>query len=337
LMADSPYYSRRTIEGMARCFLEGYGDSTETALVNLYTVKAMLFLLACQFEGSAGSGKLLRLQQHLAEWSLRHIQDYEKNIRPGLCQDDSAHKKNSSETIDVVAYRCGAAGLTDVDSYDAIRYTGPANEYKQTVMANAYRRLIGPLRGRRILDVGCGTGRGVVNFAPDAALAVGSDASLDMLSAARIKSKSLNHCALIAAYAQHLPFPDNAFDVVVSLNFLHLFNLKSQQEMIAEMKRVVRPGGTLVLEFDNALHGLGLGLYQRWTGKEQGALPGEIRRVLGDDCRVQEISGAVFPIVWRLFYHLPRLFAHFEKIAYFAPFNRLAHRNYYKVVKSSLP
>lgn len=238
------------------------------------------------------------------------------------------------ENPEVVEYRVGKEGYQDVATYDTCRYSGPANEYKQAVMATAYRRLIGRLAGKRILDVGCGTGRGVINFVQEAAFATGSDASVDMLTLAQRKAADGSVCSFVAAHAQRLPFKDTSFDVVTALNFLHLFSLETQREMVAEMKRVTRPGGYLVLEFDNALQGLVLGLYKRWSGTERGALPGEISYVIGDNCQVAKIYGAVFPVVWRLFYHWPGLFAPLEKAAFIPPFNRLSHRIYYKAVKT---
>lgn len=234
---------------------------------------------------------------------------------------------------EIVEYRVGKKGYQDVGSYDACRYAGPANQYKQRVMADAYRKLIGPLAGKRILDVGCGTGRGALEFGYEAAFAAGSDASLDMLRFAAEKSRQVSQCAFVAAHAQRLPFPDGTFDVVTALNLLHLFTLETQHEMVAEMKRVAKPRGALVLEFDNALHGLGLGLYKRWSGIERGSLPREIGYVIGDECRVANVYGAVLPVAWRVFSHFPRVFVPLEKIAYISPFHLLAHRVYYKLVK----
>ncbi len=234
---------------------------------------------------------------------------------------------------EIVEYRVGKKGYQDVRSYDTCRYAGPANQYKQKVMANAYKKLIGPLAGKRILDVGCGTGRGVIEFGCEAAFAAGSDASLDMLRLAAGKSRQGSQCTFVAAHAQGLPFLSEVFDVVTALNFLHLFTLETQREMVAEMKRVAKPRGILVLEFDNALHGLGLGLCKRWSGIERGSLPREIGYVIGDECRVASVYGAVFPVAWRVFSHFPRVFAPLERIAYVPPFHLLSHRVYYKLVK----
>jgi ubiquinone/menaquinone biosynthesis C-methylase UbiE len=246
---------------------------------------------------------------------------------------DLGRKTSPPDKIEVVEYAAGAPGYRDAAAYDQKRYQNPVSGYKLTVMTNALSNLIGPLTGKHLLDVGCGTGRGVVNFGESAALAVGSDFSFDMLSVAARKAGSRPNCTFVRAVAQQLPFRDGTFDVVTALNFLHLFSLATQRAMVAEMKRVVRPGGIVVLEFDNALHGLVLGLYKRWFGDERGSLPWEIRYVVGDDCRVAKKSGAVFPVVWRAFSRLPRIFIPLEKLAYIAPFSHLAHRIYWKLVK----
>jgi ubiquinone/menaquinone biosynthesis C-methylase UbiE len=232
--------------------------------------------------------------------------------------------------MEVVQYSVGKTGYQDVTTYDRVRYSGIANEYKQRLMAETYRELIGCLRGKSILDVGCGTGRGVVDFAAEAAFAAGADASLDMLSFAARKAAGQRLCSFSAAYAQQLPFKSESFDVVISLNFLHLFSVETQALMVGEMKRVLRPGGILVLEFDNALHGFGLGLLKRWAAREQGSLPWEIRAVIGAGCNVDKVSGAVLPVVWRLFCKFPRVFLPLERVTRLPLFSRVAHRVYYR-------
>jgi ubiquinone/menaquinone biosynthesis C-methylase UbiE len=241
-------------------------------------------------------------------------------------------KDKATGEFDVVEYAAGKPGFQNASCYDKRRFGGRASDYKQTVMMNAIMKLIGPLEGKRVLDVGCGTGRGVVRFAQRATFAVGSDFSLDMLSHAVQKTVDNTNCAFVRSVAQQLPFPDASFDVVTALNFLHLFKVETQRAMIAEMKRVTRPGGTVVLEFDNALHGLVVGPYKRWFRDERGSLPGEIRHAIGANCRIVKTYGAVFPIAWRVMYRFPRLFVPLERVGYFPPFNHLLHRIYCKVI-----
>ena len=89
----------------------------------------------------------------------------------------------------------------------------------------------------------------------------------------------------------------------------------------------------MVLEFDNALHGLVIGPVKRWTGRERGSLPGEIRTVLGADCRIRRWRGAVYPVVWRLLSRWPAVGVPFERLAYLPGLRNLAHRVYYEVEK----
>lgn len=240
--------------------------------------------------------------------------------------------KRTDHGLEVVHYQVGAEGYRNVERYDVNRYQGARNEYRQNVMANAYKRLIGDLRGKRVLDVGCGTGRGVGDFARVAAFAIGADASLDMLSVAMQKVAGNSRARFVNSYAQQLPFRESAFDVVISLNFLHLFSLDTQRQMVNEMKRVVKPGGVVIIELDNALHGILVGPYKRWSGRERGSLPWEIRYLVGDGCRIARYYGAVFPVFWRIFYRVPGFFSRLEQLEYLPLFNRLGQRIYCKIV-----
>lgn len=169
-----------------------------------------------------------------------------------------------------------------------------------------------------------------MDFAREVDFAVGCDASLDMLSGAAQKRTQNSRCALLAFYARQLPFKDASFDIVTSLNFLHLFDVPTQQFCVAEMKRVLKPEGILVLEFTNALNGLVVGFFRRWIKGVMASLPGEIKQVIGDDCQVVQIHGALFPILWRLFYRLPRADVLGERLGYVTPFNHMCHQVYYK-------
>lgn len=249
---------------------------------------------------------------------------------------NGSNQKSATE-FKVVEYAVGKPGFQDAANYDKRRYGGPASDYKQQVSMNAIMRLIGPLEGKRILDVGCGTGRGISRFSETASYAVGSDYSFDMLSLAQQKVSSKSNCRFVRSVAQQLPFSTASFDLVTALNFLHLFDVHTQQAMIAEMKRVVKPGGAVVLEFDNALHGLIVGPYKRWFRDEHGSFPWEVREAIGKGCRLVKQYGAMFPVVWRVMYRFPRIFVPFEKIAYLPPFNHLTHRVYCKIVVDQVP
>lgn len=96
----------------------------------------------------------------------------------------------------------------------------------------------------RILEAGCGTGLILSRLARGAQEAYGVDLSAGMLSHARKRGLKVVQGSLTA-----IPFRDNYFDAVVSFKVLaHIPDIRGA---VAEMARVTRPGGHLVLEFYN--------------------------------------------------------------------------------------
>ncbi len=98
----------------------------------------------------------------------------------------------------------------------------------------------------RVLDVPCGTGefaRRLLDQRPDVRV-VGADVSPAMLGQAA--GKQLGAAAgWVRADVRALPFDAGAFDAVVSASGLHCF--RSPEASLAELRRVLRPEGTLVL------------------------------------------------------------------------------------------
>jgi SAM-dependent methyltransferase len=111
--------------------------------------------------------------------------------------------------------------------------------------------------GLEWLDVGCGTGAlsATILAAADPRFVVGIDPSDGFLALARVLLDSPRvRCEL--GDAQALPLPDAAVDVAVSglvLNFV-----PAPARAIAEMRRVVRPGGTVALYVWDYAHGMQL-------------------------------------------------------------------------------
>jgi demethylmenaquinone methyltransferase/2-methoxy-6-polyprenyl-1,4-benzoquinol methylase len=105
--------------------------------------------------------------------------------------------------------------------------------------------------GDRALDVGCGTGDIALALRRRGAEVTGLDFSPAMLEIARRRAQKGNvstPARFIQGDAQHLPFEDNAFDIVTAGYALR--NLSSWEDGLEEMRRVARPGGRLlVLDF----------------------------------------------------------------------------------------
>lgn len=99
-----------------------------------------------------------------------------------------------------------------------------------------------PRSGQLILDLAAGTGTSSVPFAKAGASVVPADLSFGMLSAGRGKHPDL---PFVNADALALPFADAAFDAV-TISF-GLRNVEDTAGALAELRRVTRPGGRIVV------------------------------------------------------------------------------------------
>jgi phosphatidylethanolamine/phosphatidyl-N-methylethanolamine N-methyltransferase len=108
-------------------------------------------------------------------------------------------------------------------------------------------------RGGSVLEVGVGTGLSLADYGPHLRV-TGIDFSDDMLARARAKVAERrldNVVELRQMDARHLDFPDARFDTVVAM---HLVSVVPEPErVVAEMARVCRPGGQ-VLILNHFLH-----------------------------------------------------------------------------------
>lgn len=111
--------------------------------------------------------------------------------------------------------------------------------------------IAGVAAGEQVLDVGCGTG----TLALAAKRRVGAsgsvhgvDAAAEMIARARAKSaRSALPVTLEIAAAQSLPFADATFDVVLCTLALHHLPKDARAGALAEMRRVLRPGGRVLI------------------------------------------------------------------------------------------
>ncbi len=115
------------------------------------------------------------------------------------------------------------------------------------IAAEAKRRRHRPLR---ILDVACGTGRSLAQIAEalPGQQYFGVDLSPFYLAEARSNLASVPEVSLVVENAEQLPFRDGYFDVVTSTYLLHELPRRARRRAVAEMARVLAPGGRLVLE-----------------------------------------------------------------------------------------
>jgi ubiquinone/menaquinone biosynthesis C-methylase UbiE len=104
-------------------------------------------------------------------------------------------------------------------------------------------RLLANARGR-VLEIGVGTGLSFPHYPPDVEL-VGVEPSEPMLRRARARAEEFGRqVTLVEATAEAIPFDDESFDTVVSLAVL--CTVDDPRRAVAEVRRVLRPGGQLL-------------------------------------------------------------------------------------------
>lgn len=107
--------------------------------------------------------------------------------------------------------------------------------------------------GQRVLDLGCGTGTltTMLKQTQPKVVVVGLDGDSQVLAIATAKSKRAGVAVLLTqGMAFDLPYPDNAFDLVVTSLVIHHLARPNKQRAFAELFRVLRPGGALyVVDF----------------------------------------------------------------------------------------
>ncbi|MCU0521490.1 MAG: class I SAM-dependent methyltransferase [Anaerolineae bacterium] len=103
------------------------------------------------------------------------------------------------------------------------------------------------LEGQRVLDVGCGVGMYTAAFARSGAQAFGVE-----LEADRAREAHAQVPRIAQSVGETLPFNDRAFDVVFSHEVLE--HVRDDSACAAEMVRVTRPGGAIVIFVPNRLY-----------------------------------------------------------------------------------
>jgi trans-aconitate methyltransferase len=108
-------------------------------------------------------------------------------------------------------------------------------------LAGGVLEWLNPQMGEFILDLGCGDGQLTQRVAATGANVLGVDASVDMVAAARERGIEAEQ-----ANAESLPFHEATFDAVFSNAALHW--VRDQDAMLAQVHRVLKPGGRFVAE-----------------------------------------------------------------------------------------
>ena len=154
------------------------------------------------------------------------------------------------------------------DRLQTVPYVGPHTALDAAAVRAAYRRwavvydasfggisawgrraavdAVNDLPGRRVLEVGVGTGLALPRYSPDKRV-VAIDLSPEMLDRARARVAALRLPtveALLEMDAEATSFPDASFDIAVAMFVASV--VPHPRRLLAEMRRVVRPGGRIL-------------------------------------------------------------------------------------------
>jgi SAM-dependent methyltransferase len=149
------------------------------------------------------------------------------------------------------------ASIIDVEGIRVADYfevcTAPENRF--------ILRHLGDVRGKTLLDLGCGAGENSVYFAMRGARCTASDYSPGMVEVA-LKLAQQNGVQIDGRVinAMHIDYPDNTFDIVYASNLLH--HIPDSLATIREMHRILKPGGKMCF-WDPLRHNPVINVYRR--------------------------------------------------------------------------
>src|SRR5579864_8577225 len=179
---------------------------------------------------------------------------YRERRRCGLGEGDAGQARYARmdpmpPVPDLSARRANQTVANDYDSF-AEAYTA---ETEANLINGYYERpaildLAGDVAGRRILDAGCGSGPLFAALRERGAIVTGVDSSAKMLELAR-QRLGASAALHLADLGSPLPFPDGAFDDVIASLVLHY--LEDWTAPLAELRRVLTPGGRLIASVDH--------------------------------------------------------------------------------------
>ncbi len=159
----------------------------------------------------------------------------------------SAEATTDLERLEDITKVRQAAALTyfrkNAGEWDQMRALNVDDE----AVAEAMAKLLPLQNAESLLDLGTGTGRLLLKFAPGIKRTHGIDLSAEMLQVARanIKAAGLENISLRQADLTSLPFDGETFDAITCHQVLHF--LDNPQSAVAEAARVLVPGGVLLI------------------------------------------------------------------------------------------
>lgn len=198
---------------------------------------------------------------------------------------------------------------------DAAIAANPIVDYEQRMRSRMVVELLQPKRGERILDVGCGNGRDLIALAAIGCNCVAIDYSEVMVAEARhVLATATSAVYLNVGDATQLGFKDGQFDKVFASEVIE--HIPDWRRAVSEMRRVLKPGGILVITTPNRRSWYGFDRYVllerllriRWKHPfDEWKTRDEVASALSDaGMRLETVAGVCYaPGI--LTYRLPRV------------------------------
>ena len=145
--------------------------------------------------------------------------------------------------------REGSAGLNVVCVHNAPMNYNRFLSYFQKLSYMRVLKQAGSLRGRRVLDVGCGIGRWTTLLHQYGAQVVGLDIAIPQLRINRERFvPGQSRPAFVGGSLESMPFPDDLFDFISSITVLQHLPFDTQDQAIENMARCTRNGGWILIQ-----------------------------------------------------------------------------------------
>ncbi len=140
----------------------------------------------------------------------------------------------------------------------------PVISYEQELRAQTVLGLLAVKSGEHVLDIGCGNARDIARIAERGGEIVGVDISAGMVAAAKeeLERMGMSSIRLQVGDATCLDFPDASFDKVLCSEVIE--HIPDAPQALQEIRRVLRPGGSLVLSTPNKGSWYGFERYWIW-------------------------------------------------------------------------
>jgi demethylmenaquinone methyltransferase / 2-methoxy-6-polyprenyl-1,4-benzoquinol methylase len=165
----------------------------------------------------------------------------------------------------------------EAERYDELRYISGEGKFFADLELTLLQSWLPLGPGKKILDIPAGTGRLGTVLSQSGATVVGADISLNMLlqADAKAQKEQASHAHFVQGSGVQLPFADGTFDAVASFKFFHLVPNERKPDFVREMTRVLKPGGSLIIEFNSPFYGVFLAAYRYYFRKQR---PGGMRK-----------------------------------------------------------